>query len=350
MEPGFPKRSIITDRGNNLDFGGDGRYLWDIARFDKTVTVIDLSNNTTVATIPVAAIDVTACGNYVPADKCLYVHYNAGHYQINLDPSSAGFCTVLANNATLANSNSGNVVNYWQPLDAFIGVSNGFTVTPRLAPTTNYLINTGSSKATIVGLAQGLGYITKGGVNPTEMSAWFNLTNNRHITTGSFISNVCPVVNRRFFVAGSEFDENNRFIRTLNYTGGQSAYVFDFCPRSRRFIGGGGNASGWRLGVINHVNYTLVGNTPYVSSPGALAGTGYQYRNIVFSPFSGLVYARTCFHSSNVTDIHIYNATLALASMYQGHLVSGADRVPAVLPYQNCTMGLNRLKNDEYYY
>lgn len=349
MEFGFPKRSIITDRGYSVNYGGDGRYLWDIARVDKTVTVIDLASNTTVATIACPLINDWATGNYVPIEKRLYVHHNTGHYQIDLDPDSGTFCTILVSNSNLSTSNSGNVVTYYQPLDAFIGLSNGFTAKPRLAPTTSYLINLGP-KSTIVGVAHGLGYIFKGTTNPANGTSWFNINSQKHISIGSTISLMAPIINGKFYLEQAEFDENNQLIRSINLTGMQTVFLFEFCPRSKRLIGGGGNASGWRLGVIDHKTFTLVGNTNYINTPGALAATGYQYRNVVFSPYTGMVYARTCYHASNVTDIHIYDCTLALASMYQGYLVSGADRVPGIAPYNNCTMGLNRLKNDEYNY
>lgn len=349
MQEGFPFKKKIVNRYYPINYGGDGRYLWDIARVDKTVTVIDLASNTTVATIPVASINDWVIGNYVPADKCLYVHYNAGHYKIDLDPSSGTFCTVLANNSNFPQSNSGNSISYWQPLDAFIGVSNELTMIPRLSPSSSSLLFTGP-KNVIVGAAQNLGWMAQGGVNPTQLTGWINLNTGKRIGIGSSNSFVAPVINRRFLIEFSEYDENNIYIRTVNTSGYQAPYVLEFCPRSKRLIGGGGNGSGWRLSVIDHKLFTLVGNTPYVSTPGAPAAWGYQYRNVVFSPYTGMVYARSYYHAGNVTDIHIYDCTLALASMYQGYLVSGNDRVPAVTSYQNGTMGLNRLKNDEHYY
>lgn len=348
MNPGFPFRNRITDRGWNVDYGGDGRYLWDIARVDKTVSIIDLSTNTTVATLSIPAIVDWSTGNYVPADKLLYIHYTTGHTRIDLDPTSLSFATIVGSDTTLGTT-SGNVVNYWQELDAFVGVSNGFNFRPRKSPANSFTIpSVLAQKNVVAALAQGIGCIATGSANPSQSTGWINLRNSQCYNLGTFVSIVAPVINNKFLIEFYELDQNGNVIRSINTSGAQGAYSLEFCPKSKRLVGGGGNASGYRLAVYDHKSFLLIGNTPYINTPNS--SVGYQYRNVVYSPYTGLIYARTCYHAANVKDIHIYDCTLALASMYQGYIESGNDRVPAVSPYNNCTMGLNRLKNDEHYY
>lgn len=349
MNPGFPKRKTI-ERVWPVTPGGDGRYLWNINRFDKTTSIVDLSTNTTVATLSMPSIVDYSCGNYVPADKCLYIHHSSGHYKVDLDPTSATFATILVSNSDFPTSNSGNIVTYVQSIDAFVGVSNGSTARPRLNPTATYFIGVGGGRNVVGIIAQSLGYQLKGGTNPSNGGSFENINTLKQIGFGSISSHGCPVINKRFILEWAEMDINAKLVRSVNTVGMQGHYMSGFCPRSKRLVGGGGNSSGWRLGVIDHVSFTYIGNTSYIGSTGAPAAYGYQYREVFYNPFNGLMYCKPIYHAANTSDIHVYDCTQALTSMYQYAVAVGNDRVPGIAPYNNCTMGFNFLKNDEYYY
>jgi hypothetical protein len=351
MQEGFPFKKKITTRLNSVPNGGDGRYLWTINRFDKSVTIVDLATFTTQATISIPAINDWSNGNYVPANKSLYIHNSGGHTIIDLDPLSATFCTITSTGTQFPTTNSGNQVNYYEPLDVFIGSGNGFLARPRLNPSASYTLTYGS-KATTFGMSHTSGWMTKGSVNPLGVFGWWNVHTNRHIGVGGFGSVILPIVNQRIYMDGYEFDFDGNQVRgPLVAAGAQAAFIYGFCPRSKCFVGGGGAiGSGWRLNVISFDTYRSIGNTPYISSVGAPASSGYQYRDVIYNPFTGFVFCKPTFYNFSLTDIHYYDITKPLATMYQGSVSVGGERAAGISPYQNNTMGFNMLKNDEYSY
>ena len=100
MEPGFPKRALVNDRGNAVDFGGDGRYIYFPNKFDRTISVLDAASDTIIATINLNSIWPTGQfdGTYYRPILKQIIALRASHaIIIDADPNSATFNTIVDN-------------------------------------------------------------------------------------------------------------------------------------------------------------------------------------------------------------------------------------------------------------
>lgn len=88
-----------------VDGADSFRYLWVLNYTDQTVSCIDQSSNTVIATITLTAAKALRSIFYRPVSKSVYVVTTNWFDRIDADPSSGTFNTVVGSGALTSNAN-----------------------------------------------------------------------------------------------------------------------------------------------------------------------------------------------------------------------------------------------------
>lgn len=138
MEPGFPKRGLITERGANVNIGGDYRYKYDLCPRARTVVVTDtaldvgtFSPLSIASTDRVATINLTTGYTYInilyrSVGREVWVFGTQNVIVIDANPESMSFNTIKQTITTGA-FNSTNAIVYSEYLDSFITLNGKYS-------------------------------------------------------------------------------------------------------------------------------------------------------------------------------------------------------------------------------
>ncbi len=367
MEPGFPKRNKITDRGNAVNYGGDGRYRYDLCPRARTVVVTDLALDvgsftplSVASTARVATINLTA-GNfyhnicYRSITQEVWVFGTANVIVIDANPSSVNFNTII-NTITSTRFSVGAAVVYSEAFDIF--VTSGAKVKPDAALSLSEIpiknITSNSYLASNSVYLQHIGASVSGNVN-NEIYAIL-----RHIDESVVhylgISSTLGL-NK---IAGKYYLGINASYYRIDETGNRDAGI-SIITSNR------GDSAYSQISshiVVTNNNGTalpIISITPTFASVGnlytlitSILATNHNSANcVLYSPFSKKIYVRPANVTSIVTTglnrYYIFDTTQALANMACGYreIDEGCPTISGAV-YNNSLACFNTLRINEY--
>lgn len=324
------------------------RYRYRLNYTDQTVSVIDHSSNTVIATITLTAGKSMRNILYRPINRSVYVIANAWFDRIDADPASGTFNTVVQSAAFTTNTNAG-FVKYSPVFDCLMNSNQTFEFAssgaidlapagsyPRLSMFPDILTNNNRNRV----LQQMMDTI---GFYAVEWMPRANIIFMPHLNGGNQCAAIkyalkegslrmMPVSHRTIamgigianrvgnFFYNTDIDSTSQLYSwSINQT---DRIASKFLPIVNKIVTYQRISSNTSLTIIDWATKTVVGN---------IIRTAYQdtgenmTKQVSYCPYNGFFYVEGHNHASGgtVAKIHYYNPALALASMYLGTINVG---------------------------
>lgn len=350
----YPVRSMP------LAMGDSGQYLYILCSQDQTVSVIDCSTNTLAATITLTASKAFSMLFYRALDRSVYVLGTSFFNQIDSNPLSGTFNTVISSGATTMTSPK--ALSYLPfPFDSLGCWNDGgarFDMPFKDINNASTFLKWFSGDGRRSGdLRAGHGTIANmhlhpnsrllevsGGANDVNFSRIFERSKDLKVTSkftvkrdqptlhalfSSCVSSYvfkncfCGISNGTLLIISKEYEHSPILLNPAGGPSSASLLFFEYAPNAKRLFSGG--KSGTNLYVWDVAPGSVTG-------VGIIDRTAYKATNddgtedIIYNPYNGFVYVQgKSFGGSatGVNKIHYYDPTLALGSMYLGSITVG---------------------------
>ncbi len=365
MEPGFPKRGLITDRGFSADIGGDYRYKYDLCPRARTVVVTDtaldigtftplsVASSARVATINLTAGFFYHSIIYRSAAKQVYVFGTQNVHVIDANPDSGTFNTIVNTiNTTLWNINNLSTT-YNATLDIFVSQVGKFN--PDLS-VSNYIINSNSVNGYYTSTACYYPTLCASGVGSVNGEVFAVVRNTDEVMLVYFgtNTNINPFrINKKWYVG-----TGTQLFR-LNDAGVREA-VISMTTTSRGDAAFAANSKHLLITNYNNTMIPLVSISPTFASVGnvytlitsILATNHFTVINASYSPYSGKIYLRpangTTVNTAGLDRYYIIDTTQAFANMAVGYRTIDEGGITMSSQYMNGLTCFNGLRINEY--
>lgn len=369
MQPGFPSKKKITSRGNSVNFGGDGRYRYDLCPRARTVVVTDMALDvgtftplSVASSSRVATINLTA-GNlyhnicYRSVTQEVWVFGQTNVIVIDANPNSAAFNTII-NTITSTRFGISTAVVYSEAFDMFVtsgakvlpNNSLSFADLPLIDNTVNpyytsqcvYFQNMGGS---ILGSVNGEAYaIQKHLDDSIQMLFGWNSKLGVHRVADKYYLGAATVYYRL-----NKFGKRDGSVAITYSDRGDSAYS----QESGHILIS--NFNGTSLPLISvKPTFANVGNA-YTLITSILATNHNSANSVLYSPYSKKLYVRPSNGTSVVTAglnrYYIFDTTQSFANMAVGYreIDEGCPTISGAV-YNNNLACFNTLRINEYDY
>lgn len=343
-----------------LAMGDSGQYLYILCSQDQTVSVIDCSTNTVTATITLTASKAFSMLFYRALDRSIYVLGTSFFNQIDSNPLSGTFNTVISSGATTMTSpkalsylpfpfdslgcwNDGNV-RFDMPFKDInnasvflkwfsnngrrsgdLRVGHGSLSNIHLHPNSRLLEISGGANDIVFSKI----YERSKDVKVTSLFTIKREQSSPHDLFGKCVSSYvfkncfCGNFNGTLLIVSKEYEHAPILLNPAGAPSGAILLFFEYAPNAKRlFCGGksGTNLYVWDVAPGSVTGVGIIDRTTYKATNDD--GT----EDIIYNPYNGFIYVQGKAFGGNATGvnkIHYYNPTLALASMYQGSITVG---------------------------
>lgn len=363
MEFSIPFKKKITSRGYSVNYGGDGRYRYDLCPRARTVVVTDMNLHvgtftplSLATTARVATINLTAGYSYHnicfrSRAQQVYVFGTQNVIVIDADPNSVNFNTIV-NTITTGVFNLTNSVVYSEAYDVFITmqvkVNAGDLTTSSLpirpSTTNSYYSSTTcyfqQMAASAIGSVNGEVF----GLQSHKDDSVFFLGLSSNVTPYKVAGKYYTGVGNQFFRLDSAGVRESLISITSTARGDGS-----YSPLSKHIVLTHYNGTSIPILSISPT-FVSVGNL-YTLITSILATNHASTNSVTYCPYNGKIYVRasngTTLNSTGLNRVYIFDTTQALANMACGYMEidEGAVVMGAYLNNYSC---YNYLRVNEY--